>query len=109
MLLEENDDVRLKKLGPLSISTINNINGNKHNYGEEDNYLLSDSCKSISVNNNKEKDDNKNVDNINETILSNQNLKRKNDNSFCQQNNKKIDISTKGKPIKLNNYYKISI
>ena len=41
------------------------------NYGEEDNYLLSDRCKSNSVNNDKEKDDNNNVDDINERILSN--------------------------------------
>ena len=54
------------------------------------------------VNNNKDKDDNNNVDNINGTILSNSNIKRKSDNLSYPVSNKKIKFVTKGKYKTLN-------
>ena len=49
------------------------------------------------VNNSKEKNDNNNVDNIDRSILPNQDIKRKSDNSSYSVSNTKIKFSTKGK------------
>ena len=49
------------------------------------------------MNNNKKKYYNNIVDNTNEKILSNQNIKIKSNNSFWPVSNKRIKISTKGK------------
>ena len=49
------------------------------------------------MNNSKEKNDNNNVDNIDRSILPNQDIKRKSDNSSYSVSNTKIKFSTKGK------------
>ena len=81
---EENDD---------NNNVINNNNDNDDDSDDSDDN--NNSNDNENDHNEEEKNDNNNADNnIIEAMLSNRNIKRESDNSFSQQTNKKIKIST---------------